>query len=268
MVVEEGVAERFLNEDLGLHWQVDETKESFNRLLHHLEVKSNFKPYFEEALRHLNLDKDDSSDAIVAADIGAGVCWTSAILSRHPKVKITYAVDPSENRLKHARFVIKHFGVEDKVRIINGTFLRPNIPEKVDLILLCSSLHHCYDEQIEGLFLNMKQLLKPEGRILIANEHYIDRLWMLKRLLSYLIHFPKRTELFYYPLSKLRAPHEFSGEHWRTRKELERIFNDNGFAAKFFVHNGDLCKDKPTLYHQIGWHYYHAILRLKDVSAT
>lgn len=47
---------RFLNETLGIHWQVDETKESFDRLLYHLEVKTRVKPYFEEAMRHLNLD--------------------------------------------------------------------------------------------------------------------------------------------------------------------------------------------------------------------
>ncbi len=222
-----GIPRRFLNEDLGIHWQVDESKGSFNRLLHHLEVKSNFKPYFEEALRHLNLSEDRNTNGIVVADIGAGVCWTSALLASHPKVRFVYAVDPSENRLKHARFVIKHFGVESKVKIIRGTFSEPNVPEKADLVLLCSSLHHCYDEQIEGLFSNIKQLLKPGGKVLIANEHYINWLWILKRLLSYLRHFSSRSELFYYPLRNLRASHQFSGEHWRTRGELEKIFNDN-----------------------------------------
>lgn len=265
---EQRVAERFLNEDLELHWQVDETKESFNRLLHHLEVKSNFKPYFEEALWHLKLDEDWFSDGLVVADLGAGVCWTSAILAKHPRVRITYAVDPSENRLKYARFVIKHFEVESKVKIIRGTFLEPNVSEKADLVLLCGSLHHCYDEQIEGLFSNIKQLLKPGGKVLIANEHYINWIWILKRLLSYLRHFSSRSELFYYPLRNLRAFHRFSGEHWRTRGELEKIFNDNGFTAQFFLHDGDLCKDKPTFYHRAGWRYYHAILRLSDVRES
>lgn len=168
------IARKFLNEDLGIQWRVYETKESFERLLHHLEVKTNGRPYFEEALRHLNLDDNKFADGLIVADIGAGVCWASSILAQHPKVKFLYAVDPSDSRLKHARFVIKHFGVEDKVKIIRGTFSQPNLPEQVDLILLCGSLHHCYDENIKDLFLNMKQSLKSNGKILITNEHYID----------------------------------------------------------------------------------------------
>lgn len=255
-------AERFKDESLAGHWQVDETKESLNRLLYHLEVKSNFRPYFEEALEHLNLDDDWRANGLVVADIGAGVCWTSAILAKHPKVKLVYAVDPSDNRLKHARFVIKHFRVEDKVRIVRGTFLEPNVPEKADLILLCSSLHHCYDNQIGGVFLGLQKLLKTNGKILIANEHYVNWIWSLKRLLSYLNHFFERSK-FYYTLSHLRAPHPFSGEHWRTRKELEKIFKNYGFTAEFFLHDGDLCKDKPSLNSRLGWYYYHAILRKK-----
>jgi SAM-dependent methyltransferase len=252
------IATRFLNEDLAIHWQVNGTRESFNRLLHHLQVKTNFKPYFEQAISHPSLFADNS----VVADIGAGVCWTSAILARHPKVKIVYALDPSINRLKHAQFVTAHFGVGDKVKIIHGSFLEPNIPEKVDLILLCASLHHCFDEQIAGLFLNMKSLLKPNGQILIANDHYVTWVWSLKRLIGYLYHFHKRSEL-YYSLGKLRAPHLNNGEHWRTRRELEKIFNDHNFDAQFFIHKGDLCKDKHSLYHKLGWYYYHAILQLR-----
>lgn len=257
-----GVARRFLDEELGIHWQVDDTKESFDRLLYHIEVQSNFKPYFEKALYHLGLDDDNVRDNLVVADIGAGVCWTSAILAKHPKVKLVYATDPSVNRLKHARFVIKHFGSEDKVKIIRGTFLEPNVPEKVDLILLCGSLHHCYDAQIPGLFSNIKKLLKPDGRVLIADEHYVNWAWSLKRILGCLYHFPNRSKL-YYSLSKPRAPHPFGGEHWRTRKELEKMFKAHGYTAQFFIHSGDLCKNKHSLYRKLGWFYFHAILRLE-----
>ena len=260
-----GIVQRFVNEDLGVHWQVDDTRESFERLLYHLEVKTNFKLYFEEALNNLNLDSDKFTDELVMADIGAGVCWTSAILSRHSKAKLVYAVDPSHNRLKHARFVIKHFKSENKVRIIPGTFREPNIPEGVDLILLCGSLHHCFDEEIAGLFSNIKRLLRPNGKVLIANEHYVNSIWSLKRFLSYLYHFRERRELYYSP-GKLRAPHPLDGEHWRTRKELEKIFKMHGFNAQFFIHAGDLCKDKHSLYRRQGWYYYHAILTQEQVG--
>lgn len=263
------ISTKFLNEDLGIHWQVDESKESFERLLYHLEVKTNEKPFFEEALRHLNLDDDSFTKGLVAADIGAGVCWPSAILATHPKVRLVYAVEPSVNRLKHAHFVIKHFGIESKIKIIRGTFLEPNIPEKVDLILLCGSLHHCYDEDLTELFLNMKRLLKSDGTILITNEHYIDWIWVFKRLLSYAKHFTDRTKLYFYPLNKLRAPDPIGGNHWRFRKELEAVLKEHGFAVRFFMHNGYLLhRDKPMIYQRMGWHFYHAILRLKDVRES
>lgn len=261
-------APRFQDEKLGIHWQVDETRESFERLLYHLESKTRIKPYFEKALRNLNLNADSFAHGIVVADIGAGTCWTSGIIATYPNVKRVYAVDPSESRLKHARFVVKHFGTDDKIKIIRGTFLEPNVPERVDLIVMCGSLHHCYDAQLEGLFLNIKRLLKPQGSVLIACEHYVTWLWLLKRILGYIKHFPKRSTLFYYPLNKLRAPDPFGGEHWRTRKELEKIFAKNGFIGQFFVHAEDMCKDKPIFYQRIGWRYYHAILRLHGDSET
>jgi len=252
-------AKRFVNEELGIHWRVDDTKESCDRLFHHLEVKTNFKPYFEKALSRLNLDDDKFVNGLAVADIGAGVCWTSGMLARHNKVRRVYAVDPSDNRLMHGKSVIKHLGVEDKVKIIRGTFLEPNIPEKVDLVLLCGSLHHCYDKEIDGLFSNIKRMLKPDGKVLIASEHYVNWFWCLKRMISYLYHFRDQQKP-YYSFGNIRSPQPFGGEHWRTKEELERMFKTHGFVAQFFVYKGDLCKDKHSLYRKLGWYYYCAIL--------
>jgi len=256
------LAKRYIEEDLEKHWQVDESKESFKRLLDHLERKTNFKPYFEEAIEDLGLANHSFKDGQVIADIGAGVSWTSALLAKYPNVGLVYAVDPSLNRLRHAEYVIKHFGVKDKVRIVQGSFLEPKIREKVDLVVLCGSLHHCLDEQLEGLFLNLKGILKKGGRILVCNEHYVDGVWMLKRLLSYFKDSLNRKKPYYRPFGNLRAPDPFSCEHWRKRSELEQLFKGHGFRAQFFIHQGDLCKDKPSLYHRLGWRYYHAILTL------
>ena len=250
---------RFNDEILADHWKTDETKESFNRLLRHLEVNTNFRPYFESALKRLGLDSGKFTHELVVADVGAGTCWTSAILAKHPKVKVVYAVDPSHNRLKHGKYVVKHLNVEDKVRIIQGSFLEPNVPEKADLIVLCGSLHHCFDQYIKGLFLNMKRLIKPGGKLLIANEHYVNWIWSLKRVLGYIYHIKNRKNL-HRSLLRPRAPDPVGGEHWRTRRELERIFNANGFTAQFFIHKGDLCKNKRSFYRKIGWCYYYAIL--------
>jgi len=117
------------------------------------------------------------------------------------------------------------------------------------------------------LFSNIKGLLKPGGRILVANEHYVDWAWLMKRLskrrlLRHLLRFYDLAGFRSY-LSTLQTPDPFDGEHWRTKRQVEKIFTANGFTAQFFVHEGDLCKDKPTLYSRFGWHYYYAILRLR-----
>jgi SAM-dependent methyltransferase len=257
-IKKKALSDRYVDERLGIHWKVDSTEESFSRLMYHLEIRTNFKPYFEEALKSL-LKKCDFKDSIVVVDIGAGTGWTSAILAKEPNVSIVYAVDPSFNRLKHARFVIRHFRVEDKVKPINGTFCEPNVEEKADLVVLCGSLHHCYNDQIPLLFQNIKRLLKPDGKVLVANDHYVTWSWKIKRLFRLLTQFYKRSELFY-SLNNLRAPDPFSGEHWRTRKELTDMFKNNGFKFQFFVYEGDLCKDKPSFFNRMGWRYYYAIL--------
>lgn len=253
------ISKHFMDEKLKIHWQVDQTPESFRRLLYHLEVKTSVRPCFEEAVNRLWLD--GRKDAVVA-DIGSGTCWTSAIIAKHDNIRLVYAVEPSLNRLKCASFVIRHFGVEKKVMLVSGTFLNPNVPEKVDYVVLCSSLHHCYDRDMAGLFLNIKNMLKPGGAVLVANEHYIDWLWILKRVLSYAKHYAKRSKLYYYPIKKLRQP-DPSGNHWRTKRQLMSIFESNGFIPEFHFHEGDMSKDKPTFLGTLGWHYYNAILRLK-----
>ncbi len=253
------IAPRYKDEKLAAHWQVDDTRESFDRLFYHLNVTTNIKPYFDEVLARLNLNDDRFAQGLVVADIGAGVCWSSAILASHPKVKYVYAIDPSINRLKHARFVAKHFGVEHKLKIQQGTFLEPKISEKVDLVLLNGSLHHCCNTEIPGLFSNIRQLLKPKGEVLIAGEHYMDWRWTVKRLLRYFYHFHDRSTLGY-SLSNLRAPQPFSGDHWRSRRELERMFKANGFTAEFFVHKGLFSKNEFSFCRKLGWHCYYAIL--------
>ena len=255
------VAPRFKDEKVALHWQVDETDNSFKRLLYHLEKRTNFKPFFEEALRALApSDKSVTKESMTVADIGAGVCWTSAILANQPYVKHVYAVEPSEERLKHAEFVLKHFKVsEDKITLVKGTFAEPKVPENVDLLLLCGALHHCYDEDIPALFSNIKDLLAKGGKVLIANDHYVNFFWVVIRFLSFIKNFKNRKEKGI-SLTNLRAPDPFSGEHWRTRKEIEDIFSAQGFKASIFIHDGDLCKDKPYFYLRAGWKYYYALL--------
>lgn len=198
----------------------------------------------------MDLGSDGSDQGLVVADIGAGTCWASSILAKIPAVSVVHAVEPSETRLIYARSIIRHFGVEGKVNIIQGTFLEPNIPEKVDLVSLCASFHHCPDKDMDAFFTNLKSMLKPNGRIFITNEHYVNWLWITRRFVSYFKHLGKVN----FSLGHLQAPDEV-GNHWRTEREITGIFKRHGFKTKLHTH-----KDKRRLYDRIGWRYYCAVL--------
>ncbi len=255
------VAERFIDEKLAEHWKVGPAKESFDRLMRHLEENTNIRRFFELAMEACLKDIGEK-DGLVVADIGSGVSWTSAILAKRPEVRSVYAVDPSKNRLKHAEYVIKHFGVSEKVVIQKGTFSEPNIPGHVDIVVLCGSLHHCYENNIDELFGSIKRLLKPGGRVLIAVEHFVDWKWAVKRGLGYFRHFGNKQ--LGYSLKRIYAPHPVSGDHWRTRRKLERMFASHAFSARFTVHKEGLNKVKSSWYFRYGCHYYYALLTNSD----
>lgn len=259
-MMKNNLSPQFREEDLGLHWQVDETKETFKKLKSHLERSTNFRKYFDEAINRIVLPENAT-----IVDIGAGVGWTSALLALNKNVDKVYAVEPSKNRLNRIESVARHFNApQEKIIKIDGTFKDIKVNEKVDLVVMTGSFHHCWDKDLSFLFSNIRSILKStpvKGRLLIANEHYVTPFWTLKRMLSWMKHFADRASLFYSP-GKWRSPYPFDGEHWRTRKEVEEIFKQYGFSYDIYVHDGDLCKDKETLYQRIGWKYYHAVLTL------
>lgn len=254
-----GVAERFINEKLASHWQVTDSKESFERLLEHISRTTNFKPYFEEAFSRTI--SHFSGRRINVLDLGSGVSWTSAVMANNPNVEHVFAVEPSDERLKYSRYIFYHFGVpEGKITTRKGTFTDFDLPKKVDLAVLCASFHHCYDEDTDGLFAKLKTVLSPGGIILLANEHYVDYLFSFKRLLSCVKGLIDKKDRFF-SFSNLRSPLPDGAEHWRMQSELKNIFGRNGFDADFYVFKGDLCKSKTKW--KIGFHYYYAILKRK-----
>jgi SAM-dependent methyltransferase len=242
---------------------VDETEASFRGLMEHLEVTSNFKPYFEEALSHLlpRCHPRSRTEGMVVLDVGSGVSWTSALLANNAAVRHVYSVEPSRERQKHAEFVLRHFRApKDKVTLLAGSFPDFTIPEKADCAVLCASFHHCYDEYADSLFRRIKDLLVPGGLILVANEHYVDFRFSMHRFCSFWKNRFRGRDTFY-SLADLRTPLPHDGEHWRTRREVENIFLRNGFEAEFFQHAGDLCKEDMPFYRKTGYHYYYAILK-------
>ena len=171
----------------GNHWMVDNSLNSFNKLLKHLEVKTNFRLFFEEAFEQLL--KNRKEDDLVILDLGGGIGWTSSIMAKNSRVKKVFLVEPSRTARSVNPFLNKHFNVPDeKVELVEGTFQDFNINTKVDIVVLCGSFHHCHDEFISNLFNNIESSLKNpfgESIILIANEHVVTKMWELKRIVAF-----------------------------------------------------------------------------------
>lgn len=251
---------RFIDENLAPHWQVDQEHSSFKRMIAHLRDRTNFLSYYQEAISKLDLHK-----GCVIADIGAGVGWTSALLAKREEVARVYAIEPNRARRERIPAVVEHFGVEhDKVLAMDGSFQGFSIPEKIDGVLLCAALHHCYDRDLGLLFDNIRSAFREGsgGRrwILIANEHYTTKLWVLHRLCSKLISLLPSEESKYYRFLNPRAPNPDDGEHWRSRRQLLNIFRQHADEYRIFVHSEDLCKDKPPWLSFLEFRYYHALL--------
>ena len=147
------LAKKYLNENLAPHWNVNDTKESFEKLLNHISSTTNFKSFFEKEISHPELFS--MPKGMIIADIGAGNGWTSALLALKPEVEKVYAIEPSKSRYDKIMHVAKHFNVpQNKIIPVMGNFEDLKIPQKIHLACLSSSFHHCFDDQVPKLFHN------------------------------------------------------------------------------------------------------------------
>ena len=104
------VSNRFINEKIGIHWQVDPSERSFARLLEHIQVRTQFYNGFCKAFNYFLENRSENN--MIIADIGGGVGWTSAIMAKHPRVKKVYLVEPSINRRNSFQYICNHFKVD------------------------------------------------------------------------------------------------------------------------------------------------------------
>lgn len=263
------LSERFVEEELAEHWIVDETLDSFLRLMDHLTISTNMYHHFMEAFLKV-LDKFNSSELVIV-DLGSGVAWTSAIMANNPKVKKVYSIEPSKIRHSSARNIFKHMDVDlSKVDLLEGTFTDFMIKKdiRVDLIVMCSSIHHCMDRDLPDLFRQVKYYLKDEttysykdysnneiikkdiSRVLLANEHFLNLSPLLFRVLAYFgrLHFLKKdkSKIKHRP-GNWNPPDEWDGEHFRTKRQLLKIFKSQSFKQSIFIQKENL-NDKDGRY--------------------
>lgn len=101
------------------------------------------------------------------ADIGAGSGLFSRPLAREVTEEgLVFAIDVNPQLLKHIEKTARNEGIGN-IRTVLATEQDPGIPELVDLIFICFTLHHI--DQPAAYLENLGQYLKPSGRIAIVD---------------------------------------------------------------------------------------------------
>lgn len=182
----------------------------------------------------------------VVLDLGAGTCWTSAIISRISNVQKVIAVDISRHRLEIiAPIVFEQYGGEvEKITRALGSFYNIKMEaNSVDCIVLVEAFHHAYNQ--DNLMNEITRVLKPNGIILISGETvqtnaYYFKVITLNIIKKIICLFKMQKLLTKYSGKAIVAPPKIfaipfdkeMGDHYYTRNNYERIFKKYGFELK------------------------------------
>ncbi len=100
------------------------------------------------------------------ADIGAGSGLFSRALARTIDPGLLYAVDIDPELLKHIDGTCKAERIPN-IRTVPAVFEDPKIPDKVDLIFLCDTLHHIAGP--DKYLTKLPAYLRPGGRVAVID---------------------------------------------------------------------------------------------------
>ena len=281
--------EKSINEKLPKHWDITNDGSNFENLLNHIYNTTNFKKFLFKAL---NTDIFTYvPGGLTVVDIGAGVGWVSAYIANLPTVKKLYILEPSIERFEVIPNVLKNFGCNlSKVEILNQDFNSIKLDSKIDVFVLCAAMHHCLDSDIDELFHNIKKYSNDKKKyeytdyldrkneitftpkILIINEHYLNKFVLYKRYLYYCLNKiglrKKNYDWNNNPVGpgNWNSHYYYDGEHNRTKKEIIKIFKKNNFNYQIQefkyslldkkIYNHNFKALKPLI-------YYNAILTQK-----
>jgi SAM-dependent methyltransferase len=191
------------------------------RLINFLQKESNLQMCFEDALQFA------SGLGCIGGrilEIGAGVAWTSAIVSKIPNVMDICAIDFSEHRLlKIAPIVFRQFkGDFSKFHPIVNDFLYMefNGREKFDTVLFCQSLYMFPNLHI--ILEKANQLLHSGGGVIIACERITPTFPMTS-----LNYWRKKIRTRFFG----RA--DISGNNYYTDNEYKEALQKAGFIYHF-----------------------------------
>jgi ubiquinone/menaquinone biosynthesis C-methylase UbiE len=178
----------------------------------------------------------------VGVDAAAGVCWTTAIVSRIDAVKKVYAIDISKHRLlRLAPIVLRMFQAQTrKITRVLGTFDHMRLDDaSIDFCLLSQALHHAEDPL--RLLRELRRVLKPGGTLIVIGEDPIypagiPLKWLknvIKLILPEMIRPGTRPVHRLLPtFAELFPTNETTGDHYYRIADYHRMFR----ATEFELH--------------------------------
>lgn len=104
-------------------------------------------------------------DKVVDLGSGSGL-FTRPLARLAGPDGVVYAVDIDRDLLDHVEEVAREQGLQN-IRTVLATEFDPRIPERVDLVLICDTLHQISDP---GVYLRgLVRYLKPGGRVAVID---------------------------------------------------------------------------------------------------
>lgn len=101
------------------------------------------------------------------ADIGSGTGLFTRPFARAVGASgVAYAVDVNVDLLSHVEKTAREQQI-DNIRVVRAAYDDPLIPEPVDWIFLCNTLHHIEDR--EAYVSTFGRFLKPSGRVAVID---------------------------------------------------------------------------------------------------
>ena len=191
------------------------------KLLNFLQKGTNLQKCFEDSLQFAKSFGGLQGNVL---EIGAGVAWTSAIISKNPEVKEVTALDFSETRLlKIAPLVFKQLkGDFAKFRPVVGDFLGQDFggAERFDAVVFCQALY-MFSNMYEVLD-KVYSLVRPGGVVIIACERITPN-------------FPKISLRYYKRLARkmLFGRADATGNNFYIDVEYKKALEKVGFAYHF-----------------------------------
>jgi ubiquinone/menaquinone biosynthesis C-methylase UbiE len=177
-----------LSEEEGAKYWDKEAK-SYNE-----SVEKHKGRYYELVQGIIDLTNPRKTDVVM--EIGAGTGVVSLLLA--PKVKRIIAVDISKEMLRIAKEKATEAGINN-IEFVRGTFHRPNIAEKVDIIVTIDSLHCTTDGNYKKRAIEiMHDHLKDEGKVFLEDEMIVYDQEILKgradQIVQYLVKLAGRSD--------------------------------------------------------------------------